>query len=233
MKSPIKKLTLTLIAIATLGATSALAVPQVKMNADSTLTAANYNAKPNGELNWVLDNYDSKAKSADGNWFGTFCIEKNEYFQNNGDHDVVLNDGSVNGGVSGAVNGKDTISVGTAYLYEQFALGSLTGFDYDRSKTGSGSLLQNTIWYLEGEINLSDVGGSTFLDLVDGLFTSPLANFTGSAVKAMNLTRPDGRRGQDQLVYTASVPDTGATLSMLAFGIIGLAAARRRLSFKK
>lgn len=52
-------------------------------------------------------------------------------------------------------------------------------------------------------------------------------NYTGSAVRVMNLTK-NGNRHQDQLVYM-DVPDTGATLSLLVLGLVGLAAARRRI----
>ena len=55
-------------------------------------------------------------------------------------------------------------------------------------------------------------------------------DYTGSASKVMNLTSNDGQKfHQDQLVYTG-VSDSGATLSLLALGLFGLTAARRRFS---
>lgn len=198
-------------------------------------SAGNYRANPNAELEHVIDNY-AHGKSTDGTWFGTFCIEFNEYFRNGTTYKAKLNNGSVKGGVSGAVNGKDIISKGTASLYEQFALGTLSGFTYG-NKTHARQL-QNTIWFLEGEISnpFYGAGYGSFLGLAQGIANYSM-DYTGSAVQVLNLTkRTNGQRTfhQDQLVYTGSkVPDTGATLSMLLCGVTGLSYARRRINRRK
>ncbi len=238
MKKTILKNALLVGAIASLGLSTAVAIPQVTMRTFDAGSGGNYRADPNSELDWVISNY-ALGKSTDGTWFGTFCIEKNEYFSNGGTYDVELNNGSINGGVSGAVGGKDIISIGTAYLYEQFALGTLSGFNFGDTNISSivresAKQLQNTIWYLEGEITSAaqgygSAGFGSFLTLAQGV-ANYADNYTGSAVRVMNLTSNNGQNfHQDQLVY-AGVPDTGATLSLLALGLIGLSAARRRFS---
>lgn len=237
MRKTILKNALVIGAVASLGLSSAIAVPQVTMGLFDAESGGNYRANPNDELDWVISNY-ALGKSTDGTWFGTFCIEKNEYFSNGGVYDAQMNNGSVNGGVSGAVNNKDVISIGTAHLYEQFALGSLSGFNYYDTNSWndvrfSAKQLQNTIWYLEGEITSAaqgygSAGFGSFLGLAQGISNYD-SDYTGSAVKVLNLTSNNGqRRHQDQLVYTG-VPDTGATLSLLALGLFGLGAARRRI----
>ena len=221
--------------IVSVGLSSAIAIPQVTMGVFDAGSGGNYRANPNSELDWVISNY-ALGKSTDGTWFGTFCIEKNEYFSNGGVYDVGLNDGAVNGGISGAVSGKDVISVGTAFLYENFVLGTLSGFNYGDTNAStavrlSAKQLQNTIWYLEGEITsvsqgYGSAGYGSFLSLAQSQ-TNYASDYSGSAVKVMNLTSNDGRNfHQDQLVYTG-VPDAGATLSLLAIGLVGLGAARR------
>ena len=153
-------------------------------------------------------------------------MEKNEFFNPGHTYDVVLNNGATNGGAGGVkVGNKDIISKGTAHLYEQFALGTLTDFTYGDST--HASQLQNTFWYLEGEITSTSNTGD-FLELAQDMFgTSVMDNYTGSAVQVMNLTK-NGYRHQGQLFYMG-VTYTGATLSLLALGLVGLAAARRRI----
>ncbi len=109
----------------------------------------------------ILDNYSASAKAKLSNGttgFETFCIEVNETF----------NPGTTyNASISSTVSpgGPDTyITLGTAYLYSQFAKGDLSGtvgslavsYNYT-SLTSSGrelsaDELQDAIWYLQGEI---------------------------------------------------------------------------------
>lgn len=218
--------------IASIGFTSSLAIPQVKMGLFAAGSGGNFRANPNEELEWVTSNYIEGISIYDG-YIGTFCIEYNEYFGSGGVYDVVLNNGSVNGGISGAFDGKDVISVGTAFLYEEFVRGTLAGFSYGLET--SAKQLQNTIWYLEGERELGvfaygGVGGyGTFLDLAESL-SGYQNDYTGNAVKVMNLTSNNGQNlHQDQLVYTG-VSDTGATLALLAIGLFGLTVVRRYMA---
>lgn len=221
-----KSLALALIACGTLFLSNASAITQVTMGVFDAGSSGHYRANPNEELDWVLSNY-ALGKSTDGEWFGTFCIERNEYFQPGHTYDVALNDGAMSGGENGAVNGKDIISVGTAWLYEQFALGTLSGFVY--GNLTHAQQLQNAIWQLEGEYSGPNDFGA-YLGLAQSL-PNYSDNYDGSAVKVMNLTRNNGQsQFQDQLVYVPQVPDAGSTIGLLLAGIIGLAVTRRRLN---
>lgn len=131
------------------------------------------------------------------------------------------------------VGGKDIISMGTAHLYELFALGTLTELSYGSSS--SAGRLQEMIWYLEGELD-SISASNVFISPLTTKFSTlenAKANYTGSAVGVMNLTgvRSDGSVSlhQDQLVYLG-VPDGGVTLSLLGLALVGLAAIKRRFS---
>ena len=114
--------------VAFAGSIVTYAIPQVVIKGFNRSAGGQYRTSPNEELDWILDGY-ALGKSTDGTWFGTFSLEKNESLGGNKTHDVAFNRSSVSGGRGGAINGKDPISIGTAYLYEQFVLGSLTGFN--------------------------------------------------------------------------------------------------------
>ena len=93
--------------------------------------------------------------TADTNNFQTFCIEYNEHFNwAPATYTSVVSSAAIHGGVP---FGNDPVSVGTGWLYSQFAQGLLKDnlgnnyFTAGNRKTNAGDL-QNAIWWLEGEI---------------------------------------------------------------------------------
>lgn len=226
-----KKLILSTLAVGALGLSQAFAIPKVTMHTFISGANGNYSAKPNAEFAYILDNYIEGTSKSEG-WFGTFCLEKNEYFNTNQDYDVVFNDGAVMGGQGGnIVDGKDIISKGTAHLYQLFVLGTLSELTYGSS--ASSASLQNMIWFLEGEIT-TIAAANPFIVPLEALFTTldnAKVDYTGNAVGVMNLTQVNDAGAvinkQDQLVYLG-VPDGGLTVSLLGLALTGLAIVRRR-----
>jgi hypothetical protein len=91
--------------------------------------------------------------------FQTFCIEFNEHISLPGTYQYRVNDGAVAGGAGGTlVNDtfthltKDAISLGTAYLYSEFAHGTLQGY-FGGNRYDEAGQLQIAIWMLEGEVS--------------------------------------------------------------------------------
>lgn len=222
-------------AIALAGASAASAI-QIKMGASNGTEIGYYRANPQGEFADVIDNY-AMGKSTDGTWFGTFCIEKNEYFNPGSTYDVTLNDGAISGGKAGATNGKDIISEGTGWLYEQYAIGNFFNSGYTAFN------LQKAIWFLEDELYWSNLGTnarnlvtlaatSLGFSTTDPNWIEVKSDYTGTNVKVMNLTSNNGQnQHQDQLVYMPhSVPDSGATLALFGIAFAGLIATRRRIA---
>ncbi|MES2439845.1 MAG: hypothetical protein V4584_12285 [Verrucomicrobiota bacterium] len=196
-----------------------------------------YTADPNGALETVLSHYDVKATSDGGTRFWTFCLESQVYFESDRTYNAEVS------ASTDSASGPDPLSVSTAYLYEQFALGQLntlvTDFTYDVS---GGARLQQMIWWLEGEGGVQDAAMWSLLNTTFG--ANALSTYTGDAVKVLNLTKYSGVGGdglagtarQDQLVYwgntptttnTRPVPDGGTTLLLLGSALGGLGLVRR------
>ena len=190
-------------------------------------TSGHYRARPFDGLQGVLANYDP-AKTASSGWFGTFCLETDEYFSQNGVYNATLSQQAFRGGSN--TDGGDTLSRGTAFLYETFATGGLdslaVGFSYH--SVVSASALQNVIWALEDEsMGSMTLSYETLLISQFGSLANAKMDYTGANVRVMNLTSGEGVYNQDQLVLV-SVPEGGGTLALLGLAITGVEVLRRR-----
>jgi len=205
-----------------------------------SLTAASIvlTIAPNGGVN---GGGEFQAVTSDNGNFLTFCLEDHEYFYPGHTYTYQLSGAAIAGGPNhdSSTPGIDIISQGTALLYSQFATGVLPNY-FNANRTANAANLQLAIWGLEDELSGADqeaaAGGlaNPYVKLVVdtyGSWASAQANYSGSAVKVVNvydLTGSDGLSGvnrQDQLIY---VPDGGATIALLGMGLSGLALVPRR-----
>ncbi len=164
--------------------------------------------------------------------FETFCLEPGEYFSAGGTYAYTINSAAIVGGLEAAIRNiglGDQLSLGTAFLYSQFATGTLAVFDYSASGRKTSNLaLQRAIWWLEDETQGSLTSAyQTLLTTQFGGTENARGNALpgGYDVFAVNLTSNSGTtNNQSQLYY--HIPDSGATFSLLGVALAGMAAFR-------
>ena len=190
-------------------------------------TAKIYDTPYDGDFNGG----EFRAETSANGTFYTFCLEKTVHVAFKTTYNYTISGRAFSGGpdLHDAAPG-DKLSVGTAYLYEQFFKGTLVDSDgsgnYTDNHDFNAGLLQKAFWILEDES--SDNGANYYVNLVKGLFGNVAAfnNVSGSKVKVMNLWEVNtGADVQSQLVY---VPDGGMTAALLGLGVLSLAAFRRK-----
>ena len=166
----------------------------------------------------------------------TFCLEYGEHFSFGSSYSYAIGNAATLGS-GGAVSGSDRISNGTAWLYSQFATGTLANYSYAAGgRAASDSQLQLAFWFLEDETPLIsgygayDPNSNVFLSAAFSQFGSLAAAKADAAnafgVSVLNLTTGD-THNQSQLYYSGggdipSVPDSGSTFAFMGAAMLGL-----------
>jgi len=227
------KLSKTILAVVATGLLSYGLFSQQAQASQLTLNYGSRHSGNGGEFNASSPNFApgtmgyKAATTYNGNGFETFCLETNEYFNPGSTYYYGISQGAINGGVGGG--NPDRISRGTAFLYLNFAKGTLFGYDYSIGAAGdaSAAALQSTIWWLEGE---GGTPNNAFLSLVTSNVTNYMADNNGFyGVGVLNLWGDSNHAqvAQDQLILTA--PDAGSTAMLLGVALGALGMARRFL----
>jgi hypothetical protein len=185
--------------------------------------------------------------------FQTFCLEPTEFFNAGSTYNYTIAGAAIGGGnevSSRNIGPGDQLSLGTTWLYSQFAKGVLSASTYATATRQASNLqLQYAFWYLEDD-NSSDPGvtpgySSAWAALSSNVYLTLVANQFGGGVSglaaaqanavtgaygvyALNLTT-GSTQNQSQLYYH-QVPEGGATIALLGLALIGMAGFRRRFA---
>jgi len=165
--------------------------------------------------------------------FGSFCIDRAVYINVPGQYSATVYSSGID------PNNGNQISLGTAWLFSQFATGTLAGYNYTpgAGRSSSAYELQIAIWILEGQYPIASIvpGSDPFLNAAITKFGSLLGaeadnNQTYSVgVLGLNYVdangRPTGTAAQPMLTL---LPDGGSVLILLGMGLSGLAVFARK-----
>jgi hypothetical protein len=225
--------------LAALGAVAAFSIfpsNAAALTMTGTLGYGSRHSGNGGEFNFNSADFNPStmgyASSATFNGgFETFCVEANEYFNPGGTYYYSISSAAYNGGISGG--NPDPLSIGAAWLYSNFAQGTLAGYDYSIGSGGNASAaaLQTAIWWLEGEIATQD-NTNAFENAVVAMFGSAAGamgdNAGAYAVGVLNIwgNAQHTKFGQDQLVLLP-VPDGGTTVMLLGLGLLSVCLSAR------
>lgn len=227
-----KKIQILSLSLALMGGTTAFA------SFTATLYDTTYNnSSPAGEFKVVTTGADFTANYSPqtlfGGGFATFCIDRYDTMSYGVTYDAVLSSYIV--GDSG-----NQLSLGSAYLYSQFATGTLAGYDYNTlsGRRASDAWLQKTLWALEGEYSPGSVfvaGNPFYNDLLTafGSIAAAQADANGAyGVWVLQLTDSCGNQKQSQLVLCPVVPEpstvVAGVLLLLPFGVSALRILRKK-----
>ncbi|MEN6350194.1 MAG: VPLPA-CTERM sorting domain-containing protein [Syntrophomonas sp.] len=198
------------------------------------LSGGEFTLQVDNDLLPVL-NYYSPLTSNQGNTrntFQSFCLELTEDIEPNTTYNAAISNAAVAGGVGGATNGVDPISLGTAWLYSAFAKGTLAGYDFAGTiaeRKASAFDLQYAIWWLEDEkaYDASNIFIQAAIAMFSDAATAKADSNGAYNVMALNLTDvATGDLRQDQLVV---VPIPSA-IWLLGTAFMGLIGVRRRFT---
>jgi hypothetical protein len=171
--------------------------------------------------------------------FETFCVEDQVDFSPGSDYTYSLGTAIQQG------NSVGSLTAGVAWLYEQFAKGTLSGYNFTTQTSGSAQLarladagqLQALIWELEGEP--ADGGdpysaAPTLANEESNIYWTDLVSHFGSGVAGVNaidatvtnvnntygvdvmeLTDGSNNPAQDQLVYVGGAVPDNGTTALL------------------
>jgi hypothetical protein len=173
--------------------------------------------------------------------FQTFCVEGGENIYANSTYDISLGSSTVFSGTP--------LSAGAAFLYYEFAKGTLVGYDYATTvaaRKADADKLQRAIWWLMGQEAQTYTASNPYMLLAVTTFGSQAAALAANSSLATPISvsvlslwvpgqvgNPAGKR-QDQLILTGdqgyNTPDGGMTIAFLGMAMTGLAALRRRIA---
>jgi len=226
-------------------------------------TALTNTAIPSGYVAATKFTYGSLSGNSTGatTGFETFCVEDETYFWVDTTYDYTVSNyidvpagGPLTNGPGYTTAGLD---VGIAYLYAQFATGTLANYDYNLAndptdsadRNADAGVLQQAIWDLQGPsadpdvqspMTVAEIDSNTYLlaaynefgDSLTTLEKSTVAYGNDFGVQVMNLADSGAGVYQNQLILDGvsvpRVPDGGSAVLLLGVGFLALFGFRFR-----
>jgi hypothetical protein len=194
-----------------------------------------FSSKPGGEFTMLPGGFGNSGYAPEtrnlvqNGTFQTFCLEMNEAIKTGIAYNATPNTVTVSTGF--------TLTKAVAWLYQQFAGGKLSDYDYTPAgRVASAGNLQQEIWHLMGNQAPAN-------PIFDPIVNAAAAGWVGGVnavndtpVVVLNLSQMVGgvRTEAQDVLYTPgnpntrTVPDGGLTLALLGIGLTGVGFVSRR-----
>jgi VPDSG-CTERM motif len=230
-----------LAAIALVGAASSAFATPVTLNVGPFGDQGGYGGGEFTAVGSGLSTVSYSSTTSSGGSFETFCMAYDEEFVPGNWGGPAYNYFLSNSTYSNSTGlPYSTLTQGTAWLYSQFAAGTLAGYDYSNStlagRANSAFELQEAIWMLQGQQAVgapAAPSGDPFLTLVNSTLgananAAASPGFDGVQIMVLNGVEGDGTTpySQPQLYY--NVPDNGTTALLVGGALFALLGFKRR-----
>lgn len=189
-----------------------------------------------GEFIGTVYDVDQDPDAALFTW-NTFCLEYSNPIVFGTLYTFTMSDRAWAGGPDSGDPGNgagDPISIGTAFLYEQFANGTLAGYSYGNlpQREIDARALQVAIWWLEDEVSIYNPISNPWLAYAASQLQMSVNDLKADnngeyRVGVMSLWDPNSRNPDHQDVLIG-LPDGGLTVMLLGMALSGLAVLRRK-----
>lgn len=189
--------------------------------------------------------YAASTASSAG-YFFSFCVESSSTITANLNYYGQLD---YNGGVTQTSSG-NVLTVGAAYLYQQFAAGTLAGYSYSSGRSTSATAMREALYVLTGQQTIANWSNNTFLSHLltvnnsqsywiasydPGQYYTEIGNFSVFVMQVTSAT--NGAEAQD-FVYVAKasfgdVPEPATFILWLMGSVSALGAGYAKKRRKK
>ncbi len=182
----------------------------------SAFATFSYNGTYSGTLTVSGAYGDAIAVNSSGlGSFTSFCLNSSVYAYSGTTYNYVSSDSVTPANAGGPAN----VTLGTAWLYNEFSSGDLASYGYVYNDPSSANQLQQAIWYFQG--SSGGVDNAFVVDAQNAVGAGNSTNASGGAYGVFALTLTTGNTYAQPILGIVPEPSTvvAGVLLLLPFGV--------------